>query len=99
MKRLLAIVVLAIVFGGSAGVVMYLALRGRTVEVPNLIGKSRVEAERQLDQSGLRLKIISGDLKIPTLVVSDQSPAAGTTVKTGQQVRVSLIQGTSSPTS
>ncbi|MCI0390361.1 MAG: PASTA domain-containing protein [Acidobacteria bacterium] len=100
LKRLLTVALLASVFGFSAAVVMYFALRGRTVDVPNVIGKSKEEAESVLDEVGLRIKEIGtqNDMVPADAVIIDQSPAAGTTVKTGQQVRVSLSLGAPTPT-
>jgi beta-lactam-binding protein with PASTA domain len=88
---------LAIVFGVSSLAVMYFALRGHAVEVPNVIGKSEAEAEVELGDAGLRIKVTSRahNNKVPENTVSDQSPAPGTTVKTGQQVRVSISLGVS----
>lgn len=74
---------------------MYLALRGRTVEVPNVVGKSEEAAAEELEDYGLRMQIKSRTQndKVPPNVVSDQEPAAGTIVKTGQLVRVGLSLG------
>lgn len=87
--------ILVAVFSLSATAVMYLALRGRTVQVPDLIGKTEAQAESLLSDSGLRMDVRSRARhdKIPENTVSDQSPAPGTTVKTGQLVRVSVSLG------
>ncbi len=86
---------LAGVFFVSAGIVTYLAVRGRTVEVPNVIGKYEDEAAEELDGAGLRMQVKSHahNDKWPVNTVSDQSPGPGTIVKTGQIVRVSLSLG------
>lgn len=100
-RRLLTMAVLVGVFSLSAGVVMYFALRGRTVDVPNVVGKSETQAESLLEDSGLRMKVASRAHhdKIPENAVSDQSPTPGTTVKTGQLVRVSVSLGAQSQAS
>lgn len=74
---------------------MYLAVRGRTVEVPNVVGKSEAAAREELDEAGLRMdfKSKTHNDKAPANTISDQSPSAGTTVKTGQIVRVSVSLG------
>jgi len=98
-KGLLRGVVLALIFLGSAFLVMYLALRGRSVEVPDVVGKSEEAAMEALDGAGLRMKIkgrVHND-KIEANLVSDQSPAPGTVIKTGQLVRVSISMGVPSP--
>ncbi|MCG3159540.1 MAG: hypothetical protein JMDDDDMK_00529 [Acidobacteria bacterium] len=91
---------LASVFFLSAGTITYLAVRGRTVEVPNVVGKSKEAAREELDDAGLRMDVKSSAYndKAPANTISDQSPSAGTTVKTGQIVRVSLSLGAPSPT-
>lgn len=76
---------------------MYMVLRGRTVEVPNVVGKSEHDAEAALSEYGLRMQVRRiNDESAPVNAVSVQSPAAGATVKTGQLVRVSVSQGGSS---
>ncbi|MCI0525383.1 MAG: PASTA domain-containing protein [Acidobacteria bacterium] len=93
-KRLLMAALLAGVFFLSATTVTYLAVRGRTVEVPNVIGKLEMAAAAELDNAGLRMQISRAhNDKWSVDIVSDQSPAAGTIVKTGQIVRVSVSLG------
>jgi len=99
-KQLLRVVLLAVIFLGSAFAVMYFALRGRSVEVPNVIGKTEEAAMDALDDSGLRMKIkgrVHSD-KVEANLVSDQSPAPGTVIKTGQLVRISISMGAPTPT-
>ena len=94
LRRLLVIGCLAAVFCFSAGAVMYMVLRGRTVEVPNVVGKSERDAEEALSEYGLRMQVRRiNDANVPVNAVSVQSPAPGATVKTGQLVRVSVSQG------
>ena len=100
-KRLLRLGILAGVFGLSATFVMYFALRGRTVEVPDVVGKTEADAEEVLDDFGLRMQIrtrVHSD-RYPERSVTDQVPAPGTAVKTGQLVRVTLSLGTGSSAS
>ncbi len=94
-KRLLMVALLLSVFGLSAFGVMYFALRGRTVDVPNVTGKSEAEAFSELEDLGLRMEIKSRGYnpQAPANAVTDQYPKPGTTVKTGQIVRVSLSLG------
>ena len=70
-------------------------MRGRTVKVPNVLGKSEGTAREALDDAGLRMEVKSPAYndKAPVSTISDQSPSAGTTVKTGQIVRVSVSLG------
>ncbi|MGH9766826.1 MAG: PASTA domain-containing protein [Blastocatellia bacterium] len=93
-NRLLMAALLAGVFFVSAGTITYLAVRGRTVEVPNVVGKSEEVAAKELDNAGLVMRVKSrAPDKAPANTISDQSPSAGTTVKTGQIVRVSVSLG------
>ncbi len=94
-RRLLMVALLAGVFFLSATVVGYISFRGHTVEVPSVIGKSESEAEEELSDQGLRLKVMgkAHNEKIAASAVTDQAPAAGAVVKSGQIVRVSISLG------
>jgi eukaryotic-like serine/threonine-protein kinase len=94
-KSLLTVALLAVVFIFGAGVITYLAVRGRTVAVPNVVGKSKEAAREELDEAGLRMHVKSEapNDKAPAGSVTDQSPSAGTIVKTGQIVRVGISRG------
>ena len=94
-KSLLTVALLAVVFVFGAGVITYLAVRGRTVAVPSVVGKSKEAAREEFDDAGLRMGVSSEAYndKTPAGVVTDQSPSAGTIVKTGQIVRVSISRG------
>lgn len=94
-QRLLTVALLLGVFTLSAGAIMFLAWRGRTVYVPNVLGKTETAAAEELEGVGLRLqrKGRSHSDQVPLDTVCDQSPAAGSVVKTGQIVRVSLSLG------
>lgn len=98
-KQLLRGLLLALIFLGSAFAVMYFALRGRSVEVPNVVGKTEEAATEALDDAGLRMKIkgrVHND-KVEANLVSDQFPASGTIIKTGQLVRISISMGAPTP--
>jgi eukaryotic-like serine/threonine-protein kinase len=92
LKRLLRIALMLVIFAFSALTVIYFTLKGRTVEVPNVKGKSESDAQAALDDFGLRMGIknYQQDKNYPINSVIDQDPAAGTTVKSGQLVRVSI---------
>lgn len=94
-QRLLTVALLLGVFTLSAGAIMFLAWRGRTVYVPNVLGKTEAAATEELEDAGLRLqrKGRTHSDQVPLDAVCDQSPAAGSVVKTGQIVRVSLSLG------
>lgn len=98
-KQLLRGLVLALIFLSSAFAVMYFALRGRSVEVPNVVGKTEEAATEALDDAGLRMKIKGRvhNEKVEANLVSDQFPAPGTIIKTGQLVRISISMGAPTP--
>lgn len=95
LQRLLTVAVLAVAFLLGTGVVMYFAMRGHEVKVPNVVGHSETEATEMIEDLGLRVRVRNSapHSKIPAGVVSDQSPAAGATVKTGQIVGITLSTG------
>ena len=95
LKRLLMVAMLAGIFCLSAALVAFISFRGRTVEVPNVIGKSEWAAEDALGDRGLRMRVSnrSRNDAVEANAVIDQSPAPGTAVKTGQLVRVSVSTG------
>lgn len=77
---------------GMVGVV-YLSLRGEEIQVPEIIGKNREEAEKELTSLGLKMKKRAdrySEEKPNTIL--EQSPKAGTTAKTGQQILVVVSQ-------
>ncbi|MGH9800422.1 MAG: PASTA domain-containing protein [Blastocatellia bacterium] len=91
---------LAGVFFICAFLVMYLTLRGQSVQVPDVTGKPEAEAIDALDDAGLRMKITGRAIspRFEANMVSDQSPSSGTVVKTGQIVRVNISTGLATPT-
>lgn len=96
-KQLLRVALLALIFFSSAFAVMYFTLRGRSVEVPDVVGKTEQAALDALDDAGLRMKLKgrAPNDKVAINLVSDQSPAPGTIIKTGQLVRISISTGPS----
>ncbi len=95
MKRLLMVAMLAGAFCLSGALVAYVSFRGRTVEVPNVLGKPEADAADDLEDRGLRMRVTNRahNEKAEPNTVFEQSPAPGTPVKTGQLVRVSISQG------
>ena len=79
LQRLLRVILLAAVFALSALTVVLFTMRGRPVEVPNVIGKTEAQAAEVLDDAGLRMQVKgrAHNDTIPANAVSDQSPAAG----------------------
>lgn len=97
----LASISLMIAILGVAGILsamtaMRIAIRGKQVAVPNLVGKTEVEARQILVKSGLVLRVskpsrfTSG---VPEGRIVEQNPATGTQLKTNRTVRVLLSLG------
>jgi serine/threonine-protein kinase len=97
LRSLVTLVSLIGAFLVSAGLVIYFAYGGREVTVPELVGKSQAEAEKELSGYGLRLRITHGapSARVAADLISEQTPVAGATVKTGQSVRVIISTGAS----
>ena len=95
LRRFGILLLLLTVFSLSALTVVYWTLRGRTVEVPNVVSYEESAAQDRLEEDGLIMRVRSRTphADIPAGQVCDQSPRAGTTVKSGQIVRVSLSLG------
>ncbi len=79
----------------SAVTAMQIAIHGREVTVPNLAGKTPVEARRIAEQTGLSADVESQYYSsvIPEGKILSQVPAAGTKVRRGWQVRVAASLG------
>ncbi len=88
--------VLLIVALLSALTAMRLAIHGREVVVPDLHGKTPVEARRLAEDAGLTT-LAERNYYSPTVPegrVLSQVPSAGTTVRRGWEVRLALSLGT-----
>jgi serine/threonine-protein kinase len=79
----------------SALTAMRFAIRGREVVVPELVGKTQVEAEKVIADSGLVLKVSSKRFSedVPEGHILDQIPSMGTRLKTNRTVRVLVSLG------
>src|ERR1700737_2951002 len=78
----------------SAITAMRIAIHGREVTMPNLVGKSVAEASQMLQSRGLVLRVadrIYSDQ--PINVVVRQTPTAGLLMKVSQQAHVVLSLG------
>jgi eukaryotic-like serine/threonine-protein kinase len=91
---LLALVLLAVAMV-SALMAMRLAIHGRQVRVPGIVGMTAAEARKAVVASGLLLDREGGFYShdVPEGHVLSQIPAAGTLVRRGWQVRVAESLG------
>lgn len=99
-------VILKVAFIFLAAVIMLLVvfffllrfvIKGNEVEVPNVIGRSFVEASEILSEHGLRTPKIEGykySADLPKNHVLEQKPVPKQNVKAGREIRVFLSRGT-----
>ena len=92
---ILRLMVLVIVFLVSALVAMRLAIHGRQVAVPKLVGMTSTQAQKLLESKSLLLddsdRFYSAD--VPEGHIMSQVPAAGEQVRSGWRVRVAESMG------
>jgi len=91
----LLVLVLLLVALVSALTAMRLAIHGREVEVPKLVGLTPAEAERTAAAVGLQLMVEREyySAQIPEGKIMSQLPEAGTRVRRGWQLRVAESLG------
>src|SRR5437763_13839677 len=78
----------------SASTAMRIAIHGREVTMPNLVGKSVSEANSMLRSRGLLLRVADRVYSdSPINVVVRQTPPAGLLMKVSQQAHVVLSLG------
>lgn len=78
----------------SALVAMRFAIQGRDVDMPDLTGKSVIQATQILEARRLGITVEDRSYSpLPVDAVLRQSPAAGTRVKVGQEAHVVLSLG------
>ncbi|MEW6724882.1 MAG: Stk1 family PASTA domain-containing Ser/Thr kinase [Bacillota bacterium] len=83
--------VLLLVILGVRGVVLW--LNPPIVEVPDLVGKSLVQAEQELRRLGLKAHVVANTTheEIPATYVVSQDPEAGVRVKATGERRIDLV--------
>ena len=78
-------------------VITRFAIKGRIVEVPDVIGKSFLEATQILNKSHLGTPVIEGEkynVSMPEGYVVEQKPKPGNRVKAGREIKVFISKGT-----
>ncbi len=95
--RIMIIFTIAVIFLLIAFfIILRFTIKGEVVEVPNVIGKSFVDATQILNKSDLATPKIEGEKysgEIPKGYVVDQRPSPGSKVKKGRQIKVFLSKG------
>src|SRR5450755_1622510 len=94
-RLLLLVLVLLVVALVSALTAMRLAIHGREVAVPDLVGKSPAAARMIAEQNGLELTVERQYYSptVPEGKIMSQLPPAGSQVRSGWQVRVAESLG------
>jgi len=90
------IAILIVAAGVSAITAMRLAIRGKEVTVPVLIGKTEQEAAMILGDNSLQLRVVPNKRYSPGVPggrIMNQDPPAGTRLKTSRNVKVLLSAG------
>jgi len=92
---ILMIAILAVAGVVSALTAMRFAIRGREVEVPQLTGKTKEQAEEILKTRGLRLKVSSSRFSpdVAEGKILAQIPSSGTRLKVDRTVKVLVSLG------
>jgi len=97
--RVFYVFLLVAIFLGGAWLAFESSIVGRSITVPELVGKSLPEAIRIAHDAGLQVDEQAGrarnDEKIPRNLVLTQSPDSGSLAKPSQLVRVVLSLGPS----
>ncbi|HEX5410406.1 MAG TPA: PASTA domain-containing protein [Terriglobia bacterium] len=95
LRLLLLAAVLVTIFTISAIITIRLTIHGRQETLPDLVGMPIDQARNTVRKLGLKLDVedrLYSD-KIPAEAVVSQMPAAGTSIKTQQQIHVLLSLG------
>jgi beta-lactam-binding protein with PASTA domain len=90
-RRLIIVIAIAIVFVFGLATTVFLSLRSPEVQVPDVVGKDRSEAERVLGDAGLNVRVRAyrpGQMKADTVLF--QLPKGGEVVKVGQTVAMDI---------
>ncbi len=95
-RSIAIIVAIALVFLFGVATTVYLSLRSPEVQVPNVVGKNRFEAEKILADADLKFRVRatrpSNEVQRDTVMF--QLPRAGEVVKTGQTVAMDISRET-----
>jgi hypothetical protein len=92
LRRMGLVILIAIAFLFGLATTVYLSLRSPEVTVPEVVGKSRFEAERILGNADLnfRVRAYRPSTQVKGDTVLFQLPRAGEVVKTGQTVAMDI---------
>ncbi|HJZ69984.1 MAG TPA: PASTA domain-containing protein [Blastocatellia bacterium] len=92
-RRLGMVIVLALAFLLSAVVTIYILFRSGDTQVPNLLGKSEVEAQRLAGQAGLRTRIQRREDTAAPGTVIETRPGPNSSVKKDSNLTIVVSNG------
>jgi hypothetical protein len=93
-RRLGMVIVLALAFFMSATVTIYTLFRSGDTRVPNVIGRSEVEAQQIAAKAGLNVKVQRRtDDKIPANTVIETRPGPNSSVKKDSPLTIVVSSG------
>jgi hypothetical protein len=93
-RRLGMVIVLALAFSLSAIVTIYTLFRSGNTEVPNVVGKPEVEAQKLAEQAGLRVKIQRrNDSTVTPNLVIETRPGPNSSVKKDSVLTIVVSSG------
>ena len=93
-RRLLMVIALTLAFLLSATATIYLLFRSGDTRVPDVVGKSEIEAQQMAQQSGLRVKIVRReDAKVPANTVIETRPGPNSSVKKDSGITIIVSSG------
>lgn len=86
------LVLAALLMGGVVWFLGYYTYHGKTIEIPNVVGKNVRAVESQFEQLGLVLEVVdTGYVKtLPADIILQQTVKPGTVVKPGRQILVTV---------
>ncbi len=93
-RRLGIVIAIAVAFLFGLATTVYLSLRSPEVKVPEVVGKDRFVAEKDLQDAGLnfRVRATRPSNQVKSNTVMFQLPHAGEVVKAGQTVAVDIAR-------
>lgn len=90
------VIVLALAFFMSATITIYTLFRIGDTRVPDVIGKTEVEAQKLAEKAGLKVKITRrNDASIPTDTVIETRPGPNSSVKKDSNLTIIVSSGPS----
>jgi beta-lactam-binding protein with PASTA domain len=92
-RRLGMVVILILAFAVSAIVTIYALFRAGDTRVPNLIGKTEVEAQRIAEQAKLRVKILRREDDAVAGTVIETRPGPNSSVKKDSSLTIYVSTG------